>query len=105
MGRSSATVRIDATSDWARTWPPKTRPSGVHSLELDFEWRPRRVDCDKGQSAIDLAPGNLAYKNNLGKILAKEESAIHKLPIKKSKKDKKDDDDRVIVKKLRPKLF
>ncbi len=55
-------------------------------------------------TAIDLAPGNLAYKNNLGKILAKEESAIHKMPVKKSKKKDKDDD-RVIVKKLRPKLF
>lgn len=54
--------------------------------------------------AIDLAPGNLAYKNNLGKILAKEESAIHKMPMKHEKK-KGGDEERVVVKTIRPKFF
>lgn len=56
-------------------------------------------------TAIELAPGNLAYKNNLGKILAKEESAIHKMPMKKERRGAQQGDDKVVVKKLRPKLF
>lgn len=53
-------------------------------------------------TAIELAPGNLAYKNNLGKILAKEESAIHKMPRKKRAPK---GEEKVVVKKLRPKFF
>jgi hypothetical protein len=54
-------------------------------------------------TAIELSPSNLGYKNNLGKILGKEESALHKLPIDKRRHDH--DQGRVRVKKMRPKLF
>jgi tetratricopeptide (TPR) repeat protein len=54
--------------------------------------------------AIELNPKNLAYKNNLGKILAKEESALHKMPIKK-RRGKKDDENQVIIGKMRPQKF
>jgi hypothetical protein len=54
-------------------------------------------------TAIDLSPSNLGYKNNLGKILGKEESALQKMPIDKRRHDV--EQRRVKVKKMRPKLF
>jgi hypothetical protein len=58
--------------------------------------------------AVDLAPGNATYKNNLGKVVVKEELAGSREggPVKrKKKKKKKGDESHIVIKKLRPKFF
>ncbi len=50
--------------------------------------------------ACDLAPSNLSFKNNLGKVLGMQEGARDK-----SKIDRKQDEDMVKVRKIRPKFF
>lgn len=59
-----------------------------------------REASDNLLRACDLAPSNLSFKNNLGKVLGMQEGARDK-----SKIDRNDDDEMVKVRKIRPKFF
>ncbi len=62
--RSASTVRWAATSDWASTCPPKTRPCGIHWLGpvkmSSLVRAPVSVQVEGGQQAcgsgVDVMP-------------------------------------------------
>ena len=56
--------------------------------------------------ACELSPGNMAYNNNLGKVLAMAQQEVENKPKKRRLPWGKAEDESVIkVKKLRPKMF
>ena len=53
--------------------------------------------------AIDLEPGNIVYMNNFSKVAAMLDSQLQRDPDEKKKKGKINE--KVDIKKIRPKIF
>jgi Tetratricopeptide repeat len=55
--------------------------------------------------AIELEPGSLVYMNNFSKVTAALESQLERDPEEKKKNSRMDRDNKVDIKKMRPKMF